>query len=390
MHLVPISLLKLNNPDENFQVVLDVMAPSGALVVAAGNFIKASTLAKLENFQIPSVWIKVLDRKGEEVLESETLKILKTLKTSKATQPQVTAQPQTAVQPQIIVPQSVQSAEFVQYKQQYENRVKDLEVHSNKIKQGETPELDAIYNSILDISNSVANSSDILTYMYFLQDFDDHTFHHSTNVSLLCKLMGKWLKCSEEDARILTIAGALHDIGKTEIEKGIINKPGKLTDEEFDRMKKHPIIGYNLLKNLDVPEAVKLSALMHHEKIDKSGYPLGIDSSKINDFSKIVTICDIYEAMTAKRSYKEPMCPFKVIEYFELSLLGALDTEKLLTFLRQIANNYVGTKAELNDGQIVEIMFISPESITHPVVKTINGDLLPLKDFPDLKIVELK
>ena len=387
MHLVPIELLKSSNPDENFLVVHDVTAPNGTLIAAANSFIKASTLVRLENFKIPSVWVKILNRKGEEIVESETLE---TLKLQEKPQPQKLIRPQEEPQPQtLIVPQSVQGAEFIQYKQEYDKSTKALEGHLYKIKQGKPPELDTIYNSIMGIFNKVDMSSDILTFMYFLQDFDDHTFHHSTNVALLCRLMGKWLKLTEEDTRILTLSGALHDIGKTEIEKEIINKSGKLTNDEFDRMKKHTIIGYNLLKNLEVPEPVKLSALMHHEKIDKSGYPLGIGQQRINDFSKIVTICDIYEAMTAKRSYKEPICPFKVIEYFELTLLSTLDTEKLLIFLRQIANNYVGTKAELTDGQIVEIMFISPESITHPVVKTVNGELLPLKDYPELKIAEL-
>ena len=376
MHLVPISVLKQNDPDENFQVQYDVLSPDGILIVAAGNYVKAGTLTKLENFNIPSVWVKVLNREGEEVSEPKSFKLLKQKNVPMQLQPEL--------------PQSVEGTEFIKYKRQYEKTVDDLEVYLDKIKQGEIQELYSIYNSIHDTFANVRITSDILTYMYFLQDFDDHTYHHSANVALLCKLMGGWLKYSEEDTRVLTIAGALHDIGKTEIEKEIINKPGKLNDDEFARIKQHTIIGYNLLKPLDVPEAVKLSALMHHEKIDKSGYPLGIGAPRLNDFSTIVAICDIYEAMTAKRAYKEPICPFTVIEYFELALLGALDTEKLLTFLRQIANNYVGTKAELSDGRIAEIIFISPESITRPIVKTENGDLISLKDYDDLKIVELK
>ncbi len=98
---------------------------------------------------------------------------------------------------------------------------------------------------------------------------------------------------SYEEQRDLTIAGILHDIGKVKINSAILDKPHRLTKEEFDEVKKHTVYGYALLKNENLSERVKLTALMHHEKVDGSGYPTGLVGEKIEEFAKIVSVCDI-------------------------------------------------------------------------------------------------
>ena len=109
----------------------------------------------------------------------------------------------------------------------------------------------------------------------------------------------------------------LHDIGKLKIDPKILNKKGKLTDEEFEEIKKHPVLGYEIVKDMDLPEKIKEAVLMHHEKINGTGYPSGLKGEEISNYAKIVSICDIYDAMTSTRTYRKRFCPFQVIRNFE-------------------------------------------------------------------------
>ena len=115
----------------------------------------------------------------------------------------------------------------------------------------------------------------------------------------------------------ISMAGLLHDIGKFKIPDEILLKPGKLTKEEFEVIKKHTVYGYEILNNFKILESTKRAALLHHEKFDGSGYPFGYTADKIDDISAIITIADVYDAMTSKRCYRDGMCPFDVIEDFE-------------------------------------------------------------------------
>ena len=119
------------------------------------------------------------------------------------------------------------------------------------------------------------------------------------------------------DVNTLTIAGVLHDIGKCKIPDDVLNKPDKLTDEEFALIKKHPQFGFDLIRDLQIDSRIKRTALMHHERCDGSGYPSQLDSSLIDDFAMITAIADVYDAMTAARRYRAPLCPFAVISSFE-------------------------------------------------------------------------
>jgi HD-GYP domain-containing protein (c-di-GMP phosphodiesterase class II) len=193
----------------------------------------------------------------------------------------------------------------------------------------------------------------------------------------------------EEESILLTAAGILHDIGKTRTPPEILNKQGKLTDEEFEEMKRHVVYGYRILENQSIPQDVKLGALMHHEKIDGMGYPMGLKGGRINRFAKIISICDIYDAMTANRVYRGKICPFDVIRTFERRVYGELDTECLLVFLRNIAYSFVGTWVKLNDGRVAEVLFINSSNLSKPIVRVENGDLIDLSTNNDLIIASV-
>jgi putative nucleotidyltransferase with HDIG domain len=272
----------------------------------------------------------------------------------------------------------VKQPEFIQFQEAIYEKTVEAKKYLHAISDGENIDLSQLFKITDDIMLKLRCKNDVFTFIGFIKESDEHTFHHCVNVSLLCNLFGRWLGFSNNELVELTTAGLLHDIGKTKIPNEILNKKGKLTDEEFAVMKKHSVLGYRILHDQDIPESIKLGALMHHEKMDGSGYPIGAKFDQIGKVAKIIAICDIYDAMTANRVYRDKISPFKVIEMFETKVYGELDTQYLLIFLQNIAYTYIGRWVRLTDGAEAEVVFINAAQLSRPLVRTINDQFIDL------------
>lgn len=211
---------------------------------------------------------------------------------------------------------------------------------------------------------------------------NDSTYAHSLNVALISRMIGIWLDFSPEDLDTLTLAGLLHDIGKTKIPDEILNKQSKLTDEEFAMIKQHPQYGYDILKNQPLDSHIKKAALMHHERCDGSGYPMGFTADEIDDYALIIAIADVYDAMTAARSYREPLCPFQVIAEFEKDGFQKYKPKYILTFLERIATAYQNNRVLLDDGRRAKIVLLNRNRLSKPLVQLDDGSYLDLDKSP--------
>jgi len=267
---------------------------------------------------------------------------------------------------------------YVDFKNSYHNARNETETQLNAIGGGKPPHLPQLTEITKTVLDSLGPKSDIFVYISYLKKQDDYTYGHCLNLSLLGNLFGKWLKLPEEDLANLTAAGILCDVGKTKIPPEILNKKGKLTKEEFEMVKMHPVYGYEAIKDHDIPEEVKLAVLQHHERIDGSGYPYGLKGDELSRYARIFGICDVYAAMIASRPYREKISPFSVIREFERDYYSHLDTEYLWVFLRNIANNYRGRKVELRSGRIGNVMFINNADLSSPIVVLDNGEPIDL------------
>ena len=225
--------------------------------------------------------------------------------------------------------------------------------------------LSAEINRVLATSK---NSIQVFDMLHCIRDYDDTTYVHCMNVALICNVIGGWLGYQGKDIEDLTLAGLLHDIGKLMIPKEIITKPTKLSVKEYEVVKKHPHIGYEILEDEELEEHIRLAALEHHEKCDGSGYPYGLKREEISEFAKIVAIADVYDAMTADRTYRMGLCPFDVIELFEAQGLQKYDARILLLFLEYIVASYINKQVVLSDGSIAKIIFINKHKLSKPVV----------------------
>lgn len=159
---------------------------------------------------------------------------------------------------------------------------------------------------IVDFMDDIRDNKDACLNLLDLVEYDDYTFTHSINVSTISLNLGISLNLEEEKLIALGKGALLHDIGKTMIPIEIINKPGKPTPEEWHVLKQHPIFGYNILKaETDFNNAILNGVLLHHENYGGKGYPFGVSSDKTNAYSQIISVADVFDAFTSKRSYKE-------------------------------------------------------------------------------------
>jgi len=320
----------------------------------------------------------VIDSMGIERLLRHGVGFIETIAVSRKTIPSI---PNTSIASiALVAPFGIDDVEnFNSFARNYKEQEKAIKASLEAIRRNEGIDVNEVYQITEALVKGVKNKKDVFSYMWFLQEYDDHTFCHSNNVSILANVFGQWLKMSEAEIKQLTIAALFHDIGKLDVPKEIINKPGKLDPSEFSVVKAHTVQGYERLKSQNLSHEAQMVALMHHERIDGSGYPYGLTEDKIHKFAKIVAICDIYDAMCSKRSYKDKRCPFSVIRKFEAELMSYVDTELLLIFLKNIAQNYVGAWTKLTDGRNAEIMVIDPASIARPIVRLENGEAIALK-----------
>lgn len=259
------------------------------------------------------------------------------------------------------------------FRTRYTEKVEEITYTIKKIGNGEFVNVEQMNKISKEIMTKFDTMSDVINYLNLVRPLDDYTFSHSLNVSLLAIIIARWLKLDERYLDELATASLLHDIGKTRIPEEIIAKPGKLSNEEFEIMKTHTTQGYYVLKNMsNITKMIMQGTLLHHEKIDGTGYPIGLYDKDIPMAAKIIGLADIYDAMTSDRVYRNKLCPFEVIKNLETQTYGKLDTRVLMTFLNNIARSYIGDFVELSNGEIAELVFINPNRVWQPIVKSGN------------------
>ncbi|SES95388.1 HD-GYP domain-containing protein [Anaerobranca gottschalkii] len=203
---------------------------------------------------------------------------------------------------------------------------------------------------------------------------------HSLNVGILSGAMGKWLELKDGEIRRLIYSGILHDIGKLKISKSILDKPSKLTEEEFKEIQKHPVFGFQMLATRpEISKDITLGVLSHHERVDGSGYPHGLKGDSIHLFGKIIAVADVFDAMSSNKTYREKHSPFIIAEEISKSSFGTLDPKVSRIFLDNITRFYVGNKVLLSDGRTGDIIYINPSDTHRPVIKINDNTFLDLR-----------
>lgn len=258
-------------------------------------------------------------------------------------------------------------------------------------------EISAVRENVDELMGSVSRNRDALMALMKLRRFDDYSYTHSLNVSVLAISAGKSLGLGDEELRALGMGTMFHDLGKTRIPTKILNKPGKLTDEEFSVMRGHAAMSGRIIleQKLPVSEIVFKIAKHHHERIDGSGYP---DHLKGEDIPYLVTICalsDVYDALTSDRVYHKGRSPHEALKFI-YSLRGThFEAQWVDRFVQSVGIYPPGTVVQLSSDQMAVVMDVNQQALHAPLLKVIadpagmiysRPKLVDLSEAKDLKI----
>lgn len=218
---------------------------------------------------------------------------------------------------------------------------------------------------------------------------EDYLYHHSIYVGMFSYYLARCINIPSKELIQILLAGTLHDIGKLKIDDHLLNKDGPLSQTELEEVRKHTIIGYNLLKStVGINDGVPLAALQHHERDDGTGYPLQFPGSKIHRYAKIVAIADIFHAMSTNKPYKHAVSPYLVMEQIISDSFGQLDPEMVRIFVGQLSKIPLGSLVRLNDHRIGVVVFQDPLHPTRPIVN-VNGNMIHLSKERSYVIEEI-
>lgn len=205
---------------------------------------------------------------------------------------------------------------------------------------------------IRNIMEELRSDAEVLSLLADVFVYDNYIFSHSLNVTLYSLALGVELKLTEKQLEVLGMGAILHDVGKMNIPFEILGKTGRLTDEEFTEVKKHPDFGFQLLKNIHtVSLHVAHCAYQHHERLDGSGYPRGLKGNEIHDFAKIIAVADVFDAVTSNRVYRQAMLPHEGLEILYAGAGIQFEPHIVEAFRRAVAMYPNGLIVRLNDGR---------------------------------------
>lgn len=279
-----------------------------------------------------------------------------------------------ANKPKDLIEEEVMTASIRSVKQVFDQAM--LQEHKGVKTSIPDEQIDFVVSVVESLMETLYQSEDLLYTVTNLMDSDNYTYHHSVNVAILSILTAKSMHYSESDIKTIALGALLHDIGKANVTGGLVQKPGELSASEKDEMKKHPEYGYQLIKNIPtLSYAVKQIVRLHHEKLDGSGYPLGLTGMEIPNYVRLITVCDMYDAMTADRIYRKKMPIHTALEILMKDCVFKIDADVYRQMTSTICIFPTGQGVLLSDGRVGIVSFYRHQSPTRPKVKIVDFDV---------------
>ncbi len=246
---------------------------------------------------------------------------------------------------------------------------------------------EAIKENVTETVESIVRNPDAMMWLTRLQSKDDVTSQHSISACILSVAFGRYLGLPSSELEKLAIGALMHDIGKLQVPTELLNKPGALSAEEKKIMRQHPGASRNLLMSAGdyFASAVDI-AYSHHERIDGSGYPRGLEGHSLTPFARMVAIIDVYDAMTTEQVYREELAPFEALKYLNQHKGTLFDNQLVALFIKMIGVFPVGSIVELSNGEIGIVITSNRDDNLRPkVLLMLDADKMPM----DRRVVNL-
>ena len=313
----------------------DVYNTRGNMIVPVDTFITEHIVKKLQKFKIEKVFIYGVNAiRGDAYLEDKTI--------------------------------NDAQKKFITDVNMAKNMIQDLSL-------GKELDLKKVEGISEHIYSKVNEGNSLMDCINSIKVADEYTYSHLINVAVYSVLLAKWMGLNNDQIKEVAMAGLLHDVGKTRIPSRILNKKGPLSEEEFEIMKEHAILGYQIIKNnASISMEVKRAVIMHHEKEDGTGYPFGLKGNQKSLYSKIITVADIFDAITSEKVYKQRQTPFEAFKEMEKIGYDTVDPKVMMVLLNNMPNCFIGSKVKMENGDIGEVVYVPNQCAYAPVIKVNN------------------
>ncbi|SER52045.1 HDIG domain-containing protein [Nitrosomonas sp. Nm51] len=320
---------------------------------------KQTDLEKLVNCGVSELWIDTAKGRDVDVPQPEAAK------TEAASRPSVQAVPATNKAEKVPLEEELQTARKIHAKTK-----EAVTAMFNEVRMGKAVQVDEAVVLVDEINQSMQRNTNALLSLIRLKTADEYTYLHSVAVCVLMVALGKQLGIQGEELKQVGVAGLLHDIGKMTIPITVLNKPGKLTDKEFDIVKDHPRRGWEILNTVyQASEPALDVCLHHHERMDGQGYPDKLSADKLTLHARMGAVCDVYDAITSERCYKKGWEPAEAVKKMAVWKGGHFDETVFRAFVKTIGIYPNGTLIKLKSGRLGKVIEQSEKSLVTPVVK---------------------
>ena len=347
----------------------------------------AKDLATIHASKIKEVWID--SSKGKDVVERREVEVVPLPVPERRAQPELTlepAKPLAEAKPRSVAPTSMAS-ELVQASRIFSESRQAVMSMFQEARMGNAVDTGGAKALVEDIADSVARNPGAMIGLARLKNADDYTYMHSVAVCAMMVALSRQLGLDEEQTRNAGLAGLMHDLGKAAMPLDVLNKPGKLTDAEYAVIKTHPENGHSLLLRGGEANAIVLDVcLHHHEKMDGSGYPKGLQGDAISLFAKMGAICDVYDAITSNRPYKTGWDPAESLRKMA-EWKGHFDPKVFQAFVKSLGIYPIGSLVRLTSGRLGVVISQTGKSLTMPAVKVFYSTKANLRIEPE--VIEL-
>lgn len=240
-----------------------------------------------------------------------------------------------------------------------------------QVEAGLQPDVRRIQIAVDRIIDDIFDDSCVVKAIAVVRNIDDYTMMHSVNVAVLSIIIARSLGYPRHDLKDIGVGAILHDIGKAKLPRVLINKPGKLTDQEFEQVKRHTEYGFEILRKIF---SINLSsahiAYQHHERLDGSGYPRGLVGEGIHPWSRLAAVADVYDALTTDRPYRAAFRPDEAMAILHDNTGVQFEGRPVIHLIRRLAIYPAGTIVRLNNGYIGIVVRQTTVS-SRPVVRVL-------------------
>ncbi|SDE99733.1 HD-GYP domain-containing protein [Sporomusa acidovorans] len=352
----------MNEPDENRKIIeqsieylvpgmelaRDVCSSDGKVLFSQNSILAQHNIQKLISWQIPKVFVYAEVTTANPIIDPKLQKFLNT----------------------------------------YNQSVTVVQKAFDDIRSTQEIPIDTLAATADDIAAGVAETGNIIDRLYNLPPCDDYTMYHSVNVSAISALIAIWLKYPPESVNAISLAGLLHDVGKSCLPTELLNKPNKLPPNQYEEYMKHVTLGYDLVrKTPNISQSIATAVFQHHERRDGSGYPGGLTDFHIHPYAKIIAVADLYdEGMTINcENPQSKLSPYLSLQKLRENV-HRLNPKVCIIFTDNMVNFLSGNQVALTDGRQGRVVFINKDQPARSMVQLDNGTVLDLSEQTEVSI----